>query len=111
MGSWFRLAGRLARLVLWIFAWPFLSLVGLAVVLGAVGRAVRRASRLRSVAREFLACPQGHGNSVLARWECSACGGQYLGWVGRCSACGDETAAWFECEVCRLAVVLPWRRG
>ena len=89
---------------------PLFVIVGAFVVLANIPRTVRWLKRLPSLWADTLTCPNGHPNAVAARWECTTCHGQYLGWVGRCAICGSKDVDWFPCETCELAVVLPWRR-
>jgi hypothetical protein len=96
-----RMVGMLAMTPIYIIVGSFVVVIGRP-------RAIRWLRRLPAFWAETIPCPNGHANAVAARWECAACHGQYLGWVGRCEICGSH-ADWFPCETCELAVVLPWR--
>jgi hypothetical protein len=98
------------RFVRWLVCAPLFAIVGAVVVVAYLPRFVRWLKRLRSFWADTLTCPNGHSNVVATRWECSTCHGQYHGWVGKCGVCGSEDVDWFPCEICDLAVVLPWRR-
>jgi len=98
------------RLGLSLIVAPLLAIVGLLVVVAYLPRVARWVGRLPSFWADSLTCPNGHANALAARWECSSCHGQYLGWVGKCEVCGSRDVDWFPCETCELAVVLPWRR-
>lgn len=100
----------IVRVAVWLVLAPLLAMVGAYVVAASLPRTARWLRRLPSYWADSLACPSGHPNAVAARWECSDCHGQYLGWVGKCSVCGSTDVDWFPCEICELAVKLPWRR-
>jgi hypothetical protein len=89
---------------------PLFAIVGAIVVVVYLPRVLRWLKHLPSFWADTLTCPNGHPNALAARWECTTCHGQYLGWVGKCSVCGSNEVDWFPCETCELAVVLPWRR-
>jgi len=98
------------RIGMWLVLAPLLAVVGAFVVATYLPQTVRWLWRLPSYWADSLPCPSGHPNPVASRWECGDCHGQYMGWVGKCSVCGSTDVEWFPCEVCELAVVLPWRR-
>lgn len=101
--------GAVSRIAGWIIAAPFLAAVGAAVAAAWLGGLLAGLLRAPSVWRETLRCPAGHDNETVSRWQCARCAAEYAGWVGRCEVCGDESAAWFPCERCDLAIRLPWR--
>ena len=101
--------GRVAKLAAWLALSPFYATVGLFVLARWTVDRLGGVRRFRGVMQDVLTCPDEHPNSVVGRWTCDVCGGDFVGWVGRCEVCGDESASWFPCERCSLAVRLPWR--
>lgn len=99
----------IGRILFWFAAWPVLAVIGAAVAVSSCSRFVSGLRRLARARCDTLVCPRGHANEVIGRWSCDACNSEYLGWVGACEICRDESADWFPCERCGLAIKLPWR--
>ncbi len=88
---------------------PLYALYGLYLVVRSMVRAWRKAKGLRQAVASEIRCPNGHPNPTVGRFECASCKAVYHGWVGRCAMCGAG-AAWIPCDVCGVAIALPWER-
>ena len=97
------------RLVLVAILSPFYAIYGLFLLARTVVRMWRKAKGMRMALATEIRCPNGHANPTVGRFECAACKAVYHGWVGRCGVCGAG-AAWIPCDICGVAIRLPWER-